>query len=325
MWYLHRDNDNTAMHELDRLLNGISTYQDVVVAGQTVRRGSRDCERRWQAIAPHLPPGGVLLDVGANFGWFCLKWCAEGTDRLAVAWEADLRSAAVARYALAAEPGRRIALCTSLAGAVGARRIVESGRRIDVVLCLSILHWIPDHREFLAELGNVADRFLIEQPNVDETGAGSEAVRRSIGAIGPYLKQLFPYRPVTHLDTWSSHRDADSKRELWLVGPPNGVVLGVTPPSLDAALLCDLDVAWPPQSWWRRQMPLLRGASPCGFALTPRGVEVDVTAKTQTAAAWRRALVQLPELNTTTWRRRWKRWRLAVQKRVRRWRRGEVV
>lgn len=313
------------MHELDRLLRGISTYQDVVLAGQTVRRGGRDCERRWQAIAPHLPAGGVLLDVGANFGWFCLKWCAEGPDRLAVAWEADLRSAAVARYVLASEPGRRIALCTSPAGAAGAKRFVASGRRIDVVLCLSILHWMPDHREFLAELGTVADRILIEQPNLDEAGAGSEAVRRSIGAIGPYLKQLFPDRPVTHIDTWSSHRDADSKRELWLVGPPNGVVPAVTPPSIDAALLCDLDVAWPPQSWWRRRKPLSRDAFPCGFALTPCGVESDATARPQSAAAWRRALVQLPELTTTTWRRRWKRWRLAVQKRVRRWRRGGIV
>ena len=41
-----------------------------------------------------------LLDVGANFAWFCLRWCSEQPDRTAVAWEADLRSAAVARLVL---------------------------------------------------------------------------------------------------------------------------------------------------------------------------------------------------------------------------------
>src|SRR5439155_23978625 len=103
------------MSELDRLLDGLSTYQDVVVAGETVRPGVRACATRWQAIAPHLPPSGVLLDVGANFCWFCLKWCEEGSERLAVALEADYRSAAVARHVLASHRHEQIVLCTSRA------------------------------------------------------------------------------------------------------------------------------------------------------------------------------------------------------------------
>lgn len=295
--------ENSVMDELDQLLRGISTYQDIVIGGETVRRGRRDCESRWQAIVPHLPTTGVLIDVGANFGWFCRRWCAEGADRIALAWEADLRSAGVARYVLAANNEHRVALCTAPARAESAARIAATGRRIDVVLCLSVLHWMPDHRPFLTELGKVTDRILIEQPPAEEAKAGIAEVRQAIGAIGPYLMQLFPNRPVNQVATWPSHLDGDSQRELWLVGPVNERPPSA-PAAVDAALLCDLDLAWPPRSWWQSQLPFEEVATSGGLAWTADGVQLRPDFGARTSAEWRRMFAQLPEQQTTTWRRR---------------------
>lgn len=308
--------DNAAMNHLDRLLSGISTYQDVVIDGRTIRRGRRDCEQRWQAIAPHLPQTGVLLDVGANFGWFCQRWCNEGPERIAVAWEADLRSAAVARYVLAANMERRVALCTAPARADTARRIVASGRRIDAVLCLSVLHWMPDHRPFLTELGKIADRILIEQPRADESNAGIAEVRQAIGAIGPYLRQLFPDRPVQQVASWPSHLDGDSQRELWLVGPANEVP-PASPAAIDPALLRDLDLAWPPRSWWQSQLPFEDGSTSAGLAFTPLGVQACADFRSRSSAEWRRLVAQLPERRTTTWRRKVRRIFVSAWRRAR--------
>lgn len=307
------------MEELDRLLRGLQTYQDLVVGGVVVRRGVRNCEERWSAIAPHLPSAGVLLDVGANFCWFAQRWCREGPERLAVALEADLRSAAVARYSLAADGGRGTALCTALAGAQAMARFARAGQRFDAALCLSVLHWIPDHREFLRELGAIADRIFIEQPDPREVGAGREEVRRAIGPIGPYLKALFPERPVERLATWTAHRDADLPRELWLVGPQNGA--NPSPPTVqvDVAALVDLDVAWPPRSWWQQEFAALGKVGDRRLLFTPDGLTLDAGPATASRAGdWPRRLARLPETGVTTVRRRVRRAAAAVTRRLRR-------
>ena len=191
------------------------------VAGRTERRGERDCEERWNALAPHLPATGALLDVGANFAWFCLRWCSEQPDRTAVAWEADLRSAAVARLVLESNAAERVCLITARADANNLQSFVASDSRFSAALCLSVLHWITDHRAFLRTLGTVAPRILIEHCDPREEGAGIEQVRREIGFIGDYLRALFPKRTVRRLAEWKSHLTDEFPRELWMVEEPD--------------------------------------------------------------------------------------------------------
>lgn len=310
------------MDELDRLLDGLSTYQDVVVAGETVRRGARDCETRWNAITPHLPKSGVLLDVGANFAWFCLKWCETGDDRLAVAVEADLRSAAVARHVLASHDHRRIMLCTALANAEAVRRWARAGQRFDAVFCLSVLHWVPDHREFLADLGAIADRIFVEQPSPHETGAGVAAIRESIGAVGPYLCGLFGDRPVERLATWAAHRTDEWPRELWMVGSRTNAPSSRRP-TIDVAAALDLDAAWPPQSWWLEQLTKSGESERTTARWTPAGVEFAPAANGgRSKAAWRRAFAAVPQSGVTTLARRLRRTLGALR---RRWKRATTA
>ncbi|HEY5315010.1 MAG TPA: class I SAM-dependent methyltransferase, partial [Pirellulales bacterium] len=177
-----------------RLLNRAGVYQDVRWAGQTLARGRRDCNRRWELIRPLLPARGALLDVGSNFGWFGLAACETFADYVVASVEADEQSAGVQRQVLQSHALRRIALLTHPAGSRLADVFARSGQRFDAVLCLSVLHWMRNHREFLTRLGPISGRMFIEHPDPREQGAGIDRIRREIGPIGRYLRDVFPDR-----------------------------------------------------------------------------------------------------------------------------------
>lgn len=255
---------------IDALLSGVSVYQDVVLDGRTVRRGARDCPARWQLLDAHLPRAGAILDVGSNFGWFGLQICQSRRECVVASVEADLGSAEVQRAVLESNGCHRICLLTERAGTRMVERMARAGQRFDAVLCLAVLHWMADHRRFLASLGRIAGRILIEQPNPEEQGAGVTAIRREIGAAGPYLAGLFPDRPVQRVAQLPSHRDAAHARELWLVAEPSGWPAEPSP-GLNVEALADCHPGWPAQSWWQQNLPPGSGAQP-DLLFTPRGL-----------------------------------------------------
>jgi len=105
-----------------QLLKNLAVYQDVVVAGRTVRPGQRDCQGRWELLAEHLPRSGTILDVGSNFGWFGLQVCQTRPECVVASLEADLGSAEVQRQVLESNACQRVCLLTARAGARSARR-----------------------------------------------------------------------------------------------------------------------------------------------------------------------------------------------------------
>lgn len=271
------------------LFRNLSVYQDVRIGGRTVLPGARDCETRWNAIAPYLS-GGTLLDIGANFGWFGLRWCETFERGQVVSVEADERSALVQREVLAANDMQRIFLLTARANAGMVRRFATVGQRFDAVLLFSILHWIRDHRALVEQLGRIAGRIFIEQPHPDEWGAGDERLRREIGPLGPYLGELLPDRSIVQLATWPSHRPSEHPRELWMVCEPTGW----QPATQDIKLptLLEFEPAWPPRSWWQRQSDVQH---------------------------LKRQVAKLPETGVLTTRRRWQRGLRGALGRLRRW------
>ena len=230
-----------------RLFHDLSVYQDVRVDGQTLYKGERDCAARWDAIVPHLGTGGVLLDIGSNFGYFGLRWRERFPTGAVASVEADVRSAAVQRAVLDANGADCVKLVTAKACAGMMRRFESRGQRFDAVLLFSILHWIGDHREMLTALGRIAGRMFIEQPDPRECGAGVERLRSEIGPIGPYLGRVFPDRSIVHLASWPSHRNTVHPRELWMVCEPAG--WEPTDGVLQPAALVNLESPW---TRWKR-------------------------------------------------------------------------
>lgn len=283
---------------IDPLLEGLSVYQDVVLDGRTVRRGHRDCPGRWDLIAEHLPRAGSILDVGSNFGWFGLQIAHTRPDCVVASLEADLRSAEVQRQVLHANDSHRVCLLTAPAGARLARRMSAAGQRFDAVLCLSVLHWMADHRNFMTELGRIAGRIVIEHPDPREEGAGVEQIRREIGPIDDYLAVMFPERPARRLALLPSHRGGQYPRELWLVAEPYGWPTDPSP-GLDVEALLNCSPGWPPRSWWLQSLAR-SGGSGKKCLLTAGGLLGDPT------PAIRRRLNRVPEHAAFTRARRWK-------------------
>lgn len=286
-----------------QLLKNLAVYQDVVVAGRTIRPGQRDCQGRWELLADHLPRSGTILDVGSNFGWFGLQVCQTRPDCVVASLEADLGSAEVQRRVLESNACHRVCLLTARAGARLARRWERVGQRFDAVLCLAVLHWMADHDAFLSTLGRIAGRLLIEHPDPDEQGAGVEAIRRRIGPIGEYLAALFPHRPVRRLAQLPSHRDGGRPRELWLVAEPDGWP-NQPSPGLDVAALVDASPGWPARSWWARQADSLatsesRESTGQRLLFSPQGLVGTASRPI------RRRLGHLPEYAAFSPGRRW--------------------
>jgi hypothetical protein len=282
----------------EALFEGLSTYQDVVVEGAVVREGRRACVDRWRLIEPWLPNRGALLDVGSNFGWFGLAACRARAELIVASVEADERSAAVQRAVLAAHEHRRVALLTRRAGPRMASRFVRSGQEFAAVFCLSVLHWIPRHQQFLRLLEPQTGRFFVEQPDPREAGAGDARLRDELGALGAYLQATFPSRRVTKLGETASHRDPNLVRPLWMVHERDG--WSPAPAALDLAALCDLAPAWPPRSWWQAQWEAAeRERADAGDRsqglFTPDGATWAAKARGLSPRQWRRVLARLPE------------------------------
>ena len=207
---------------------------------------------------------------------------------------------------------------------------IDCSNSFDAVLCLSVLHWIPDHRPMLATLGRIADRIFVEHCDPREAGAGVETIRRDIGEIGPYLAGLFPEHRVERLARWTAHRSDELPRELWLVarrdaasnaassaGAPTTAV-PARAAGLDADALLDLEVAWPPRSWWLERLKKL-GDGPSGtMRFTPQGLAPAANETRRVAHTRRvRAARRIPEANASLPRRRWRRLWSAVTTRLR--------
>ena len=282
-------------------LHGLRVYQDMVLAGRTAVRGRRDCLGRWEVLAPHLPRCGTIFDVGSNLGWFGLKICEAFPDCVVASLEPDERSATLQREVLRSHRSPRICLLTNRADRRLARRFVEAGQELDAVLCLSVLHWLPDHREFLSALGKISRRLLIEQPDPRESGAGFARIREEIGPIGPYLKALFPARPAQCLAQLPSHRECPFPREIWLVGELPGPPKPPSP-GLEVSALLAMSPSWPPRSWWQGRLAESldgvspRGREPCRVLFTPQGLQVqEGVAGQPTLGQLRRRVARLPE------------------------------
>ena len=289
-----------------QMLAGICVYQDVLWQGVPRQIGVRDCEARWRLIEPHLPERGVVLDVGSNFGWFGLKVVDSRPACVVASLEADPHSAAVQRQVLASHASQRIALLTKRATAKRPRKWGEQGQRFAAAFCLSVLHWMPDHRQFLLELAQLCPVLFIECPAPEEeAGIGLSAARRGLSNVGELLIELFDSRSVTCLGFVAGLSSTSPQRAIWQVrcgSEPASQSCGL---SLEAMLA--QEIGWPQRSWWQDQLARPRSDVnlPAGCWLTPAGVTLG---RSTSPDLPRRALRSIPEhilfTRTTLLRRR---------------------
>ena len=119
--------------------------------GETVGPQERDCEGRYQAIAPYVQNGDRVLDFGAFTGYFAHRLADErGASCVAVAPEVLPHPDVVT-----------VAERLTLHG-------VKALGQFDVVLALSVLHHLNPWDEYLEVLLKAGRTVIIEVPNPDE-------------------------------------------------------------------------------------------------------------------------------------------------------------
>lgn len=133
------------------------TYQDVIVDGEVVRKGSRECASRWDAISGDIEGFGfTVLDLGAYTGYFTKRFVEEFDAKVvAVDNNKDLRESL---------EGFDVKVINER---LAAEQIHDLGK-FDVVLALSVLHHMPDWRDVLEVLVRNADCLYVEIPDVTE-------------------------------------------------------------------------------------------------------------------------------------------------------------
>lgn len=249
--------DQTPSPEAESIVpEGTSVYQDVVLGGVTRARGVRDCDARWQLIAPHLHDARTVLDLGSGFGWFGLQLIAMNPSCVVASIEGDRRTASVQQQVLDSNSAERICLLTRTATHRLFRGWRRRGQRFDAALLLSVLHWLPDHRALLGELGGMTRRLFVECPHPEESEVGIPRVARAIGKPGEYLRALFGDRPVVCLGTVPGLPQGPYEREVWMVGP-SPQEQPAAAHGLDVGALLSAQPAWPSRRWWQSQLARL--------------------------------------------------------------------
>lgn len=151
---------------------------------------ARDWRSRWDAIRPHLPPPGIALDLGASDGAFSraladLGWTVHAFDMRVqpsvahprVIWHRERLDA------------------RGIAGL--ARRLRPNRGRFDLVLALSLLHWMDDYAAAYWAIRWIGERAIIEVPHPAETPAKA-AMFTALDALARHDGEVIGASPGSH-------------------------------------------------------------------------------------------------------------------------------
>lgn len=138
-------------------------YQDIWIKGRLQKRGVRDCEAGYailKNIAMRYKRPFTMLDIGANYGYFCTR-LAEEFDCCCVAIEPE---SDFAQRFFEENENHKVILLKHEFTARSLRRLAES-EHFDIVLAYGVIHWLPmDPIQSLFALRDLGDHVLIELP-----------------------------------------------------------------------------------------------------------------------------------------------------------------
>lgn len=150
-------------------------YQDIWRDGKLVRRGRRDCAGRYEAIRDalgrELGHGFTVADVGGWDGYFPVR-LAEDLD--ATAENIDPRHSNLRCH-------RQLRVTAETVGKVGYH---------DAILCLSVLHHMPDWREVYEGLKAQCRVLIVEVCHPDEAAGDSPVMQLTGERIAPVFEAV---------------------------------------------------------------------------------------------------------------------------------------
>jgi len=253
-------------------------YQDIIVGGQLVAKGKRDCKTRCDSILPLVKPHDVILDMGSAEGYFTKKIAMAYPDSLVVSFECNPPVAEVQRESLERDGVYNVVLCQHRLTLDDLRRWARAVECIDVVLALSILHHFPpeDVMEVCDILCSVASTVVTEVPGPHEHeacggGAKTVAYDHTIGFtplcdveshLGDYIRSVrFSRGGVARigLDAYMNvpHEGGRKFRVRqdgvgWLIGSDDWCRCAIQ--GVNLWNLLHFNIIWPPKKWFRHHV-----------------------------------------------------------------------
>lgn len=204
------------------------SYQPRWVGGREVGTGRRDAAGRYRAIAEYL--GDMrdfhALDLGAYGGYFSFR----------LAEEFDAHCVAVDDFSgLADAPGVKV-----IRRRLSMSELVDLGP-CDVVLCLSVLHHLPDWRAYLNALQVMAPVVFVETSNPAETlpkakaHGDAAAIHAAVEAAGGKVLTTTP------------GYDARHSRPLWVIDRRTPAPAAEETPADEADAATEAEIPEPPK------------------------------------------------------------------------------
>ena len=172
-------------------------YQDIVVNGEILAKGVRDCRSRWEIIKDHCGPHNVILEVGSAQGYFTTQMARTYPDSLIVSFESDSVSCEIQKEICRREGLYNVVVCNHRLSRLDLETLSDCVECFDVVLALSVLHHFSgdDVRSVYEAMIKLAPEVIHELPNQEENACGKDSVRH--GDYG--------YEGTTWLGSTSSH------------------------------------------------------------------------------------------------------------------------
>lgn len=191
-------------------------YEDIVIGGQTILKGWRDCESRWEIIKNHVGGGRAFLDLGSHYGYFSIKLALHNTDNIIWSIEADEKRVNIQKQILEKEGINNVALCHKRMELQDFLNLYRSSEGIDCMLALSVLHYFNPEEivNILWLISKIAPNFIFEYPPVEEKKVANWEWVKEIGDIAGIVSWF--YDSVDLIGETQSATDPTIKRPIYL-------------------------------------------------------------------------------------------------------------
>lgn len=183
-----------------------------------VEPGERDCNERWELIAPYLPIQGLLLDVGSNLGYYGLRAIKTAPRIAVISVESDAEIATRQRDLAVRHGTDRLCL---VQGQIDSRTTsvwASACDWIDLTLLLGVLHWFDDPAAVLRDLSTMSSRLIVELPDGRDRACGRSKINLWADDPQRWVRDVTG-RQVVSLGQVTRHT-SDAKSHLLLIDGP---------------------------------------------------------------------------------------------------------
>lgn len=248
---------------IERLRNEYGEiYQDIVLEGQLLAKGRRDCDKRWMMVGPQINPHSVVMDLGSATGYFSKKIAQTYPDSLVISFESDPLMCEIQKEIYRREGIYNVVVCQHRLTLEEIDNWNDHVEFFDTLLALSVLHHFEDGKKVLDSLSKMFPVIIGEVPGEEKEACGvfggEIGERETLGYVsshlGKYKREVWLKRNLierSSLNAFFGVSHHDRHRFEIQNGTIGGkeIIKGVNVWNLSY-----FNIIWPDKKWWQTQV-----------------------------------------------------------------------